>query len=103
MRARLITLILFTQTIFAQSSDTVFYGVDGIVASKGSAHYVRYYNYDSSIDRYKYTEWSLLKLSHGYEGSGELNQLTLRLRMGNLKRLIILETMLHTCTKTIIL
>jgi hypothetical protein len=87
MRARLITLILFTQTIFAQSSDTVFYGVEGIVTSKGSAHYVRYYNYDSSIDRYKYTQWSLLNLSHGYEGSGELKSIDPEIKDGEFKKI----------------
>ncbi|NMM50912.1 energy transducer TonB [Marinigracilibium pacificum] len=82
MRVIVIILVLLTQNSFAQSIDTVYFGIDGIVASKDSAFFVRYYNYDSSSNRYKYKEWSLIKLSHGYEGSGELISIDPEIRDG---------------------
>ena len=87
MRVILVILIFLTQTSLAQSTDTVYYGIDGIVASKDSAVYVRYYNYDSSSNRYKYKEWSLAKLSHGYEGSGELKSINPEIKDGEFKEI----------------
>ena len=71
-----------SQTSFAQSVDTVYYGIDGIVGSNDSAFYVRYFNYDSSSNRYKYKQWSLIKISHGYEGSGELKSINPEIKDG---------------------
>ncbi|WP_044213436.1 energy transducer TonB [Flammeovirga sp. OC4] len=77
MRAQIFTscilvfILSLTQAI-GQSLDTVYYGIDGIVSSEDSAFFVRYVHYDEISKKYKYRQWSLINLSHGFEGSGEL-------------------------------
>ena len=66
------TLLFLINNAYCQKIDTLYYGVDHKISTKDSSFYLRIIKFDSTINRYKFQEWSKIDNSSSSFKEGEL-------------------------------